>query len=369
MRAPGCGRRAGARSSARAGRASPDLLVDLPAGELQVDVLEGRPGHDQALELAVLGQGLGRELIQDARRRIGLEHHLAAVLAVADLGRREGGRELGGRAGRDDLTFAQDGDAVAEAVGLVEVLPEANQLDHLVDRARLRVVAGEEAQVLRDAQRLVHGRGLEHDADPVAPGTACPRRVDAEHLDLPRIALAVALEDLDGGGLAGAVRAEQAEDLAHLYLEVDPAHRFQRAVRLAQSSDRDSAHQSSISSMPAGGNAGSGPPASSAAILPQSGWWPITTTVSPCSATAALTLSAVAPGARRSSGSGSTPTSRANSAPVSRARSSGLVRIASGRTPSAARRSPSVRAARRPSAVSGLSSSGSPSTASAWRTR
>src|SRR5439155_24243 len=146
---------------------------------------------------------------------------------------------------------------------LVALLPEADQLDHLVDRARLRVVAGEEAQVLRDAQRLVHGRGLEHDADPVAPGTACPRRVDA----------------------------------------------------------------------------------------------------------APLTHSAVAPGARRSSGSGSTPTGRANSAPVSRARSSGLVRIASGWIPSAARRSPSVRAARRPSAVSGLSSSGSPSTASAWRTR
>ena len=33
--------------------------------------------------------------------------------------------------------------------------------------------------------------------------------------------------------------------------------------------------------MPPAGNGGSGPPLSSAAIRPQSGWWPTTTTVSP----------------------------------------------------------------------------------------
>jgi hypothetical protein len=57
--------------------------------------------------------------------------------------------------------------------------------------------------------------------------------------------------------------------------------------------------------MPAGGNAGSGPPVSAAAIWEQSGWWPTTTTVSPRSSAAARTASAVAPGASRSSGSAS----------------------------------------------------------------
>ena len=40
------------------------------------------------------------------------------------------------------------------------------------------------------------------------------RRVDAQHLDLARVALAVALEDLDRRRLAGAVGPEESEDLA-----------------------------------------------------------------------------------------------------------------------------------------------------------
>src|SRR5581483_6853360 len=155
-------------------------------------------------------------------------------------------------------------------------------------------------------------------------------------------------EHLDSRRLAGAVRAEQPEDLAALDVEADPAHRLERAVRLAQVADGDGAHARSIASTPAGGNGGSSPPVSAAAIRPQSGWWPTTITVSPRSAAAALTLSAVAPGARRSSGSASRPAGRASSAPVSRARRSGLVRTASGRTPSEANRLPSSRAARRP---------------------
>src|SRR5262249_32874726 len=61
---------------------------------------------------------------------------------------------------------------------------------------------------------------------------------------------------------------------------------------------------------PAGGTAGSGPPLSSAAIWPQSGWWPTTTTSSPWPAITARTSSAVAPGARRSSGSVAQPSAR-----------------------------------------------------------
>ena len=53
-------------------------------------------------------------------------------------------------------------------------------------------------------------------------------------LHLAGVALPVALEDLDRRRLAGAVRAEQPEDLAGRDLEVDPAHRLDAVVGLAQ---------------------------------------------------------------------------------------------------------------------------------------
>ena len=241
-------------------------------------------------------------------RPVGLERHLAPVLAVADLGRWRIADQLGGRPYGDDLPLAEDSDAVGEVLCLVEVVrreqdrlaelpqrtqrlpglaprvrveargrlveedqlrvadePEPkvetpplaareaahenvplvlqpDQLDDLVDRPRALVVAGEQAQALDDAQRLVHRRGLEDDADPLAPLAARVRRVDSQHLDLARVALAVALEDLDRGRLARAVRAEQAEDLAALDLEADPADRLELAVRLAEVSDADRGH-------------------------------------------------------------------------------------------------------------------------------
>ena len=63
---------------------------------------------------------------------------------------------------------------------------------------------------------------------------------------------------------------------------------------------------SSRTTRPPAGKRGSGPPVSAAAIWPQSGWWPTTTTWSPRPSTAARTSSALAPGASRSSGSDST---------------------------------------------------------------
>src|SRR5439155_16938357 len=134
---------------------------------------------------------------------------------------------------------------------------------------------------------------LEHDADPLAEAALRPLRVEAEHLDPPAVGAAVALEDLDRRRLAGAVRAEQAEDLALLDLEADPAQRLLAAVPLAQILDEDRGHRSTTTT-PAAGNGGSAPPVSAAAMRPQSGWWPTTTTVSPRPATAARTSSTVA---------------------------------------------------------------------------
>src|SRR5205814_10572629 len=59
--------------------------LDLLAGQLEVDVLERRPRDDETFELAALPQGLLGQLVQDARRAVGLQDDLAPVLAVADL--------------------------------------------------------------------------------------------------------------------------------------------------------------------------------------------------------------------------------------------------------------------------------------------
>ena len=75
--------------------------------------------------------------------------------------------------------------------------------------------------------------------EPSRDRAALRARVEAEHGDVAGVALAVALEDLDRRRLAGAVRAEQAEDLAGRDLEVDPAHRLDAVVRLAQADHGD----------------------------------------------------------------------------------------------------------------------------------
>ena len=82
---------------------------------------------------------------------------------------------------------------------------------------------------------------LEHDADALAERAAAVLGIEAEHRGLAAVALSIALEDLDGGRLAGAVRAEQAEDLAARDLEADPPERLVAVVGLAQTADRDRA--------------------------------------------------------------------------------------------------------------------------------
>ena len=60
-----------------------------------------------------------------------------------------------------------------------------------------------------------------------------------EDVDVAGRPLAVALEDLGGGGLAGAVRTEQREHLAAIHVDVDPLDGLEVAVGLAQSADVD----------------------------------------------------------------------------------------------------------------------------------
>ena len=94
-------------------------------------------------------------------------------------------------------------------------------------------------------------------------------RVDAEDRDAAAVALAVALEHLDRRRLAGAVRPEEAEDLALLDLEADRRERPRPgrrtcAGRVTLMASRHASRPRSITTRPAVGNGGSGPPVSSA---------------------------------------------------------------------------------------------------------
>jgi hypothetical protein len=63
----------------------------------------------------------------------------------------------------------------------------------------------------------------------------------AEDRDLAAVAGPVALEDLDRGRLAGAVRAQQREDLTPVDVQVDPVHGREVGVALPELADLDHA--------------------------------------------------------------------------------------------------------------------------------
>ncbi|OJF83257.1 hypothetical protein NS14008_34290 [Nocardia seriolae] len=95
----------------------------------------------------------------------------------------------------------------------------------------------EHAQVVEqfaDPPLAVVAPGLQHHAQPRPPRLVPVRGVGAQHLDPSGRAHAEALEDLDGGGLARAVRAEQGDHLAAMRLEGDVLQDIAGAVAHAQ---------------------------------------------------------------------------------------------------------------------------------------
>src|SRR5262249_28675565 len=144
----------------------------------------------------------------------------------------------------------------------------------LFDIARPLVVAGEHQVDLADRQGREQLRLLEDDADAGAETGIAARRIVAEDRHVASVPLPVALEDLDGRRLPGAVRPEQTEHLSGRDLEADVSHRFVRAVGLAKVADDDRGRRHdgrSSTTTPAGGNGGSVPSPSAAATAPQSG--------------------------------------------------------------------------------------------------
>jgi hypothetical protein len=70
--------------------------------------------------------------MEHARRLLGPHHDVLAVHAVADLRRRLRGRQLRRCSDGDDLAPAENGDAVGELLGLVEVV--RREEDRLAER-------------------------------------------------------------------------------------------------------------------------------------------------------------------------------------------------------------------------------------------
>ena len=130
--------------------------------------------------------------------------------------------------------------AAGERVGAgVELVREADLRGDLVRRPRARVRRAVELDRLAHGEQAVERRLLEHDADPLAERALAAAGVEAEDAHVAGVGAAVAFEDLDERGLAGAVRAEQREHLAAADLEVDAVERLHAVVGLAQAADAD----------------------------------------------------------------------------------------------------------------------------------
>lgn len=120
------------------------------------------------------------------------------------------------------LGFTQQGQGEEQALALPArqrpegAPPQPSQLpcvEHGVDVSAMPLCASEQADRLCHSEPVGQCRRLQLCPDPVPQlvGVAC--RVEPEHLDVPAVAGAQSLQALHGGGLAGPVGAEDAEDL------------------------------------------------------------------------------------------------------------------------------------------------------------
>ena len=210
-------------------------LVDAP------DV-DQSSAQDDARAVAELGRLVEVVRGEQDRRALGLQAADELPELAAGLGVEPGG----GLVEEEQLGAADDAEGHVDPSPLAarelrhpgpRLRLEADRRDHLVDVARVGKEPGEVGQLLAHGVVARLRRRLQHDAEPGLPVEVAVRGIDAEHADLARRAQAVALEDLDGRRLAGAVRAEQGEGLTAGDVEVDAVDGDDAAVRLAQSAD------------------------------------------------------------------------------------------------------------------------------------
>ncbi len=120
---------------------------------------------------------------------------------------------------------------------------EADQAEQFTRVAWVVVVGGEEPERSSGAHHRVGAATLEHHADERRDGRPVASGIVAEDADVAGVGDAVALQRLDRGRLAGAVRAEQAEDLARLGAERDAVDGDRPAVADDELFDFDGRHR------------------------------------------------------------------------------------------------------------------------------
>ena len=180
-------------------------FAQLVGGEDDADPSLPQPGHHGAHGDAALGVDAGGRLVE--------EGHLGAP----DQGQGE----------REPLLLA----AREVAPGRAGDRTQPHEVEELVHRHRIGVVAGEEVE---DAARPEHGvdaAALEHDPDAAAEGGVVGDGPEPEDAHLAGGRPPVALERLDRRRLAGAVGPEHDEHLARRGGQVDAVDRGRRAGR------------------------------------------------------------------------------------------------------------------------------------------
>ena len=101
-----------------------------------------------------------------------------------------------------------------------------------IDRATVK--RGEEFERLVHRNFVRQIRRLQTDADAILQLLLLPVGIESEHRHFAGAARPQTFENFNRRRLAGAVRAEQAEDFARVHFEIDSLHRFESAVGFAQ---------------------------------------------------------------------------------------------------------------------------------------
>src|SRR3990172_2138798 len=152
----------------------------------------------------------------------------------------------GGLVEEDDVGVVNQGDSDGEALllaageGLDErtaLLIEGESRQEPLERRTVAEQCGERAQRLLDGQLRPERLRLELHADAVLDGGALADGVEAEEGDAAAVRLAPAFDHLQGGGLAGAVGAQDAERLTGGHFEGDGVHRGEAVVALGEAID------------------------------------------------------------------------------------------------------------------------------------
>src|SRR4051794_22988724 len=142
-------------------------------GQLEVDVLERRARHREVPQRLAAGERRTRQLVEQRGRVLGLAgRDLAGLVAPRHAVAGRAGAERGGRALGDEPPLLDDRHAIAQGLGLVEVVRrQEHRLAELLERAhdvprrtaRCRVEAGRRL-VEEDQLRVAHERQGEVEA-------------------------------------------------------------------------------------------------------------------------------------------------------------------------------------------------------------